>query len=236
MLHKNKFIPFCVFIQILYLCSCSSREENREIEKISFLKIENEILKKTEYNFRKKIIKTINDSLTYWAKNKVQKYRFDSTLVEYLVDSTICINNKKDKIISSVIGRALKSNNKLDGITYFYGVKIMGNWYFFDGPIIQIPRNEKELGRPTSFEKLHEIALEEIFSGYLKQNKLTGKWEIDEAFFNDLTSGAWYKDGYKPKNQEEWNKRYLEIVADNWKHIDTTNYERLREEEMKKNK
>ncbi len=47
-----------------------------------------------------------------------------------------------------------------------------------------VPREhyQSDIYTPVSFEKLHEIAMINIFRGYLKKNE-DGEWKINDAFF-----------------------------------------------------
>lgn len=74
---------------------------------------------------------------------------------------------------------------------------------------------QKDEKVPLPFDKLHEIAVEEVFINYLKKNRETNDWDINDAFFADLTSKAWWLDGVEPANQTEWNKIYKRIFMEN---------------------
>jgi len=116
-------------------------------------------------------------------------------------------------------------NQDADGITYFYGIKISGGWYFFAGPYLVLPRigYQKDLHTPLSFTKLHEIAMDTVFKGYLKKNKETGEWEINDAFFARFYERDAYN--FPFTTQEAWDESWLRLMRENWKHRDTTNYE-----------
>jgi len=165
------------------------------------------------------------------SSNKELQFYSGKENIDWKLDSILCFNQKKNKMIGIIHKKCLQKDCKMDDMQYINGVNIKNKWYFFGGATISIPFNDYS---STSFQELHEIAIEEVFGKYLKKNKKTKEWEINEEFFADLTSTAWWLDGKKPANQEEWNNIYLRIVANNWKHKDTTNYERLRALEIKK--
>ncbi len=218
---QNKTYIFLMFVFV----SCLNRNENDEnFEKLN--KIESEINKKIPFN--KTFYSMICDSIETWSNSNLS-FIYGKQNNDWTVDSLICINKKNDKIITVIHKRCLQSDCKMDDIQYLYGAKILSNWYFFVGPTI-VNYQEKK-GTATSFEKLHEIAMDEVFSGYLIENKKTGEWEINEAFFADLTSGAWYdKNKFVPKTQADWDKIYLQIVANNWGSI---SYEKRRKKATK---
>ena len=131
----------------------------------------------------------------------------------------------KNKLITSILFKCDVPNCVQENIWYFYGVSIKGKWYFFSGPTMVLPRPSNSLNVVPSFENLHEIAMKQIYRGYLKPKGFLGlgDYEINEGFFQDLTSVAWYP-GAAPKNQPEWDAIYLKIVQDNWSKQDTTVY------------
>ena len=48
---------------------------------------------------------------------------------------------------------------------------------------------QKDIHTPVSFEKLHELAMNNMFRGYVKKNNY-GVWEINEAFFTAHFEGV----------------------------------------------
>jgi len=73
-------------------------------------------------------------------------------------------------------------------------LKFKDNGFFFSGGFICIPReyyvSKDKVNEPLSFTKLHEIAMKEVFGGYLKQSN-KGKWEINDAFFHEFDASNW---------------------------------------------
>jgi hypothetical protein len=158
-----------------------------------------------------------------WKKEKVERYNM-APYVKMKIDTLICLNKKRDKLITCQLSSP-KTVHPFDGIMFFYGVKINEKWYFFDGPGLVIGRKDEKI--PNTFTQLSSMAYQEVFSGYLKRNK-EGKLEINDDFFADLTSGAWYRDTPYPHNKETWDKRYLEIVSENRSRIDTNDYSKMK--------
>nr|WP_321426941.1 hypothetical protein [uncultured Acetobacteroides sp.] len=156
------------------------------------------------------------DTVKKWIENDIEYFNdvvFGKTIT---VDSLLCFNSNKTKLITAILTRKYW-NTESDGITYFYGVNIDGNWYFFQGPFIVISRemyvSKSKIHEPLSFEMLHEIAMKEVFNGYLKKGS-KGKWEVDDSFFADITSQAWCTTCH---SQADWDSTYLSIVRKNWK-------------------
>jgi len=219
-LNKLKYIGFIVLI-LTIIISCKnilndSSNLGEEIFKISTSKL-------GEQRY-KQILQMANDSISSWKSNNLGGWRGDPKSGEALLDTIFCINNGLNKVVMANLGRVFPIDAKLDAIGFFYGVKIKEEWYFFGGPTAYIPRDEDSLNSPTSFTKLHEIAMDNIFSGYLKKNKETGEWEINDAFFAALTGNGGCADC---KTQAQWDSTYLATVRENWNHRDTTHYKPL---------
>ena len=175
-------------IVLLCFLGCSKKKPNYKKLRLLFTNKSISIVSKDTYF---EVLNKANDSVRMWASNSHAGYLNERDDVWY-IDSLVCFNNDADKCVMALV----KQNNiykevEADGMTYFYGVKIKEEWYFFSGPYIVLPREyyQKDLHTPLSFEKLHEIAMKEIFWGYLKKNEL-GEWEINERFF-DAFSKVW---------------------------------------------
>jgi hypothetical protein len=93
-------------------------------------------------------------------------------------------------------------------------VKIKGNWYFFRGEGMVLPREyyQKDIHRPLSFEKMKQIATFNIYRHYLKKNK-QGEWEINERFFDRIIPQDGTKEIYGIRSDEEYVKLIIEL---NW--------------------
>lgn len=219
-----------VLLLILYLLSFSCENKQKKEKKIKdfgqYIRISENIIGKREYTL---VYNIALDSINSWINNKIGSWQYEKIGYSIEIDSLLCFNKERDKLVTALLAKTLDKNYSVDGVHFFYGVKIKDKWCFFKGPSISIPRNgyQKDIHTPLSFSKLHTIAIEELFSGYLKIDE-KGQWQVNDEFFSDLTSGAWYKDGYEPKNQEEWDKRYLEIVKENRVKIDTNDYSKMK--------
>jgi hypothetical protein len=160
------------------------------------------------------IFENLNDSIDNWKENNLGYYQYFGKSKSYQVDSLLCFNSDKTKFITAVLQQQLLPDGVQDDIWYFYGAKIKEQWFFFSGATIVLPREyyQDDIHSPLSFEKLHEIAMKEVFNGYLIKNK-KGEWEVNEDFFSDLTSVAWCTDCH---TQEEWDAAYMRQVYENW--------------------
>jgi hypothetical protein len=167
----------------------------------------------------------MDDSLHIWASKNLDAY-LDCKLYGWQIDSLICLNSSANKCVASLLMKVDLSKSTADGVDFLYGTKIENQWYFFRGPSIHLPREyyQKDTHTPLSFEKLHEIAMKEIFSGYLKKDKAS-KWEINERFFDQVVPksnepvASGFGECFTCKSQEEY---VMYIVRKNWQYRDTT--------------
>jgi hypothetical protein len=153
----------------------------------------------------------LKDSLSKWNE-KLAHLSFIRN-GDWELDSLICYNRSGTKLVACLECRCQKyADCNSDDLHFIYGVKIENKWYFFLGETVVLPRNfyQKDTRAPISFEKMHEIALKEIFSGYL-----TKSGEINEKFFSD----HFENNGACPscKTKEDYDKYYLWMVSNNWK-------------------
>jgi hypothetical protein len=162
------------------------------------------------------IYKQINDSITNWIKFELGYFKYLGNSIDYKVDSLICFNSSKNKLTTCIHKRQFLKEGVSDDLQFFHGVKISEDWFFFEGPSVMLLREryQNDIHTALSFQKMHEIALKEIYSGYLNE-----KGEINDSFFSDLTSGAWCTDC---KTQQDWDNAYLMWVRRNWEGRDTT--------------
>lgn len=174
-----KLIAILIFS--LFVNSCNYKNE-LNIELFSI-----EIIGENKY---KTIYSMANDSIKLWSSLNLESY--DEYKLGFKIDY-LCFNEKKDKFVSCILDRCIDDCVQ-DYIQFFYGAKIEDTWYFFKGANIVLPREiyQKDITKPLSFEKLHEIALKEVFRGYLKEKPLEPRYafwkpmeyEVNEAWFN----------------------------------------------------
>ena len=183
--------------------SCKENNNN-----ISYKDISISCISSAEY---KRVFQLANDSIKNWALNNLGYYQYLEKSKKYLLDSLLCFNKEKNKFVCCLLKQQELKEGVADDMDYFYGTKINNQWYFFSGANVFLPRNmyQKDIHTPLSFTKLHEIALKEIYSGYL-----TNDGEINEQFFKDnFEDTGW---GVTSGKKEDFEKAYLQKVANNW--------------------
>ncbi len=196
MLHRDKFVIFFVFLTILFSCKENNSEINTLLYKDMSVKTIECVI---EYNT---IYKQANDTLENWYNNKLFGRSTACNYSKFQLDSLFCFNKEKNRIVSCVLESEC-SEDSGDGIHFFYGVKIKEKWYFFTGAYIFLPREfyQKDIHTPLSFEKLHEIAMREVYSGYLiKHKKDAGFWNNTFApQYEYEVNDAWFDRHFKNK-------------------------------------
>ena len=205
-------------ISIFITISCNPESNTQIAKKISMDKIGHE-------NYMK-IYKSANDSINCWRNNYLKGFiqtRYDN----WGLDSLICFNQNKDKFISSILIQSSFFKSAVqDDILYFYGIKIKNKWYFCKGSCVVLPREmyQDDTNLPLSFEKLHEIAMKQIYAGYLKPKGFLGLggYEINDDFFRDIEIRDAYN--YPFTTQESWEESWLRLMRENWAKKDTTIY------------
>jgi len=181
MLNQGKTIIILIFI-LFQVISCNNnqdrvlREKSKQYIEFSKRFVGNDIYET--------LSRVIRDSTLSWAKNNILYWEGEIIDSTYQIDSLKCFNTQKDKVVTAILAKSTSLNAVMDGIHFFYGVKIRNTWYFFEGATIYLPREyyQKDIHTPLSFEKLHEIAMKEVFSGYLIKDE-KGNWQINDKFF-----------------------------------------------------
>ncbi len=209
MLYKDKKFLFLILFVLLLFPSCNRNKEHDSKEMLEkrriCLNVSKIIIGQKNYW---KIYSDLNDSIDNWIKNRLSSYVAFKDLGEYNIDSIICINIDCNRFVGAIVSRNLKGEYKVqDYIDYIYGAKIKENWYFFSGATIVLPREmyQKDTHTPLSFAKLHEIAMELVFSGYLIKDK-QGKWEVNDKWFKIYFEGS----GWGDFNNQSSNDRFLQ--------------------------
>ncbi|WP_341226724.1 hypothetical protein [uncultured Arcticibacterium sp.] len=210
---KNR-INFLLLIVILFSCNKNDSHSSHDENKLSAHNSTFET---------KEIYKLINDSLNVYSENRLTSFMSIHTF-PYLVDSVICLNEEKNKLIGAILIQCNKPECKQDDIEYLYGAKIKEKWYFFTGPTLVIFR--KKQNTPNTFEELSNLAYKNIFRHYLKR-KENGELEINEKFFDSMENknnpvvSTGYGPCYECKTFEEY---VMYLVQKNWSRRDTTDY------------
>lgn len=224
----------CLMVFLFALFSCESRKnEESLILKLDSISNSSECI----------IVRQMAlDTLFSWSRSHLKSApgNINSYGKSWKLDRTVAINDIKNKVVLAV----LYSNNDMhqatmDAISFFYGVKITNKWYYFFGPIIHLPRKyyQKDIHTPLSFEILHQIAMKEVFSGYLKK-KNKGLWYnlthepeygIDDLFFISRFEGLGWGNWKNPEvkdielnggpfltEKEYYEFKYLRKAYYNW--------------------
>lgn len=221
----NQGIKVILIALFIFLTTYSC---NLDTKKNLFL---NEIVKQFNY---KEIYEMAHDSLKLFQLNKRDHYSFLSCGNWYL-DSLFCFDKDNKRLISAIL--YTNSNTKEathDGINFYLGEKINGFWFFLATASIHIPRemvNGHDIHKPLSYQQLHQIALKEVYGGYLKPNG-----EINEDWFTSHFEGPGWGDFENQESSlkflnttEKFTDRrkffeaiHLQSVKNNWASRDTT--------------
>ena len=220
-LHRwNKIL--CVMLLCFLFFSCNKYKEYnlKEISDIrnNAISVSKSIIGEQEYW---QIYNQMNDSIETWVDNKLGNHAYWNSAINNSVDSVLCINLSQNKIITSLLLRCVKEECKSDQIQYFYGVKINEQWYFFSGPTMHLPRElyQKDIHTPLTFEKLRQIATNNIYREYLRK-KGWDKWEINDNFFSTFKKDAY---NYPFTTQEAWEESWLQLCRENWSRGNVSN-------------
>lgn len=168
-----------ILLTVSMACHQQWREDSERNHEI--LKISRSIMGAREYNT---IYQQVSDSLNTWCSAKLPGYRSIWSF-DYRLDSVLCFNSQKDRMVTTILVRCHRYECETDDVHCFYGAKIKGKWYFFQGGgtmVVIREHYQKDIHTPVSFEKLHELAMDEMLRGYIKRNK-DGEWEVNDAFF-----------------------------------------------------
>lgn len=207
---SNNVRKISIFLLLSILFGCNHPSKKRS--GLSFLQESQKKIGTEEYN---NIYKQTTDSLINWLKYDL--YNINKYGYIYKIDSLLCFNTSGTRFIGAELHFLGNQNSKFsDGIHYFYGEKIDGNWYFWRGGYIVIPREiypKHDPTQPLSYSQLHEQALKEVFGGYLtKDGQINEEWfahhfEKGGRFsFEDRYKYKWILDGERIDNYDEWYK------------------------------
>jgi hypothetical protein len=187
-----------IFLIAIILCvcfSCENKKKDKNEETTLFKVFSRKQVTKNTYNL---VYELANDSVKEWVNHNLKGYEY-IRINTWRIDSLICFNQKADKCVMALCKQStFYKDQDADGITFLYGAKIMNKWYFFSGAFIVIPRKmyQKDIHTPLSFAKLHEIAMKEVFNGYL----------IEKKTKKDL---GWWKNLFSPEYEYDLNEDFF---------------------------
>lgn len=219
MLHQGtKLLVMLFLITAVVSCSRYKKYDAKEINKIrdNAMNVSKSVLGEKEYNL---IYNNMKDSIDNWIANRLGYYTYWNSAIKYQLDSVLCVNKERNKIIAGILLPFVEEDGLSDDVQYFYGVKVKGVWYFFDGATIVVSRGyyQENIHQPVSYEVLRQIATSNIYRSYLKKNA-QGEWAINERIFERISSKNADNRGYGGcvdcKTEEEY---YMHLVERNWK-------------------
>lgn len=214
--HVNKL--YCILL-IVVVVSCNrelSSEQLRQMRERAYHVSINTVGSDSYWT----IYKAMNDSVKVWAENELGFYRYlnrDSIDygAQFQIDSLLCFNVEKNMCFTAILRQMTEKDAPSDDIWHFFGIKINGQWYFFRGATLILPRDfyQKENYPPLSFDKLKELAMKHLFQTYLRKSQ-DGEWVINDAFFNDYYK---YDAVNRPVTTEaERDSSWLRACERNW--------------------
>jgi hypothetical protein len=191
----------------------------------------NEFVKKEFDNYSNEY-KVINDSILIYTDSILKSF-----LTEYYaiwkVDSMICINSKKNKLVATInisIGECEEC--KTDDVIKILGKKINGVWYFFKGGgNLTVPRNYygKDEMHPLTFHELSQIGRKNFLESALIKNA-AGEYVVNDKWID----AHFYDNGYalpgwdEIKDKAKYDSVHWYIILHKWKEkIDTNEYKPL---------
>lgn len=163
------------------------------------------------------LYKKINDTIETWVLNKFQIVEAESRY-RHKVDSLMCISSDSTRLITCMHIYVDLSDAVSDNLQFYYGEKINNNWFFFRGESVVILRSmikDHLVNQPLTYQELHEVALKEVYSGYLDRfGNINNAWF--ESYFENV---GWCIDC---KTKEDYKKSRLESAIALWANRDTT--------------
>ncbi|MFN8407514.1 MAG: hypothetical protein U0X71_08575 [Sphingobacteriaceae bacterium] len=204
-------IKYVVALLLFLTIACNQTEKKNREREVEILEIsKRSIGGKDEYD---KLYNQCLDSLNAWCSAKLLGYESVWSDRSYRLDSTLCFNRGKDRMVTAILVQCNESICEADAVKYFYGAKIKGQWYFFKGGgtmVVIREHYQKDIHTPVSFEKLHELAMGNMLRGYVKKSK-EGKWEINDAFFTSLMENVGWGDFDNQSHEDTvaYGKRFI---------------------------
>ena len=222
MLNRETKKLILYFVLVFFFASCNNYKKYniKEINSIrnNAVAMTKSLIGENEYW---NIYNEMNDSINNWIDNKLGNCAYWNSLIKYQLDSILCINRERNKVVTAILLPYVGEGGQVDEIEYFYGVKIQEQWYFFGGATLVLPREyyQKYIYEPLSFEKLKQIATYNIYRGYLVKDE-KGNWQINDKFFEY----HFYNKGICSycKTEEDFEKVWKYNALHQWNTKDTT--------------
>jgi len=217
-----------IYSWILCICffSCNINIENRGNK---YMEVSKAVIHSSCYD---KILNDAHDSINHWSNNNLGYYKYCGKSINCLLDTLICFNSDTSRFIGALLKQQLLEEGVGDDIEVFMGERQKGGWFFFSGPTFFILRStikDQNIHTPLSYQQLHQMALKEIFSGYLKNGQINEAWftehfeHIGWGDFNHQEYDDWCFKGKRYTDISEYYKAtHLCKVRSNWASRDTT--------------
>ncbi|HEY0899706.1 MAG TPA: hypothetical protein VGD90_10235 [Sphingobacteriaceae bacterium] len=207
----NRDLKFGVIIILLVLLmGCRKSDES-----IDIILISKSLIGTAEYD---RIYNQATDSIKWWGENKLEFSRPVWALNARL-DSTLCFNKGKNKMIGAILVQCNRSRCLQDDIHLFYGAKIKEQWYFFIGENLVLAREayQEDRRKPLGFNIMHEIAIKKIFKSYLIKNS-SDEWEVNDKFFAGFEDKNPESGGYgNCLDCKSFDEYVLHLSKENWR-------------------
>lgn len=177
-------IRFIILIGLFLMTACSQKVNENQEKAIKVLEISKNVI--GGKNLYGNLYRQCLDTLNTWCSTKLPGYGSICDDRTFRLDSALCLNKEKDRMVTAILVQCNEPICEADAVHYLYGAKIKGQWYFFRGGgtmVVIREHYQKDIHTPLSFEKLHELAMDEMLRGYIKKNR-DGEWEVNDAFFS----------------------------------------------------
>jgi len=163
-------IKMLLILSLVYCSSCTKKEKGNLKNRREYMTFMHRHVGKNECH---EIFNFLQNSVRSWTANGLGYFSFLNVSKNYTIDSLMCFNEKKNKMVGAIPMQQLLPDGVQDDIWFLFGVKIDQDWYFLSGSTVVLPREyyQKDIHTPLSWEKLSELSMKHIFSGYLKRTK-----------------------------------------------------------------
>ena len=194
-------------ITILFIFLSLSCNSGNDLE--IHLKVEDYIDK----NF--KSYQSIHNKIETWLEvaRKARQENLKSIVFDpnYKLDKLLLINEERNKLVGTVnISESINKNNSThDWIFMIQGVKILGEWRFFRGGSLYVPRNNYKynVNEPLNHFQLSVVGRDFFLKRFLI---IEGAIKVNSDAINDFVT---MKDNYQFTSNDSI-KNWLDYVAD----------------------
>ena len=228
---ENKSVVLLILLMILTGCTTKNTDKQNLIENNLF-KISQNIVNKEQYF---DVYNKLNDSLNTWSLNNLGYYQYCGKSKNCFIDSLLCFNTKGNRFVTGKLMQQLLKEGVADDIDFILGEKINNQWYFFSGANIFIPRSmvaNQPLNKPLSYAQLHQIALKEVYGGYLnKDGTINEHW-----FISHFEGAGWVNwddtpEKIKSYTRKDYEQFHLKVIRNNWNGVKKDSIKQLQKKD-----